>query len=164
MDVLPLAHFSSVGKPFDEEQETIVSQLTSAWYKIPDADVPSGWSNDWQNWGRRWVWQGRPWSSDLAWRLEHSLHFLGQPEPLLYTDQETFFRAGGLYFFWHIEDILSVVDNKLSLDTLLANLREGQPIATTEKDRSETGQNEVIQFQQIWWREQIGTSGHTGRN
>jgi hypothetical protein len=74
------------------------------------------------------------------------------------------FQAGGLYFFWHIEDILSVVDNKLSLDALLANLREGQPIATTEKDRSETGQNEVIQFQQIWWREQMGTNGHAGRN
>jgi hypothetical protein len=46
MDVPLFAHFSSVGKPYDEDQETIVSQLTSAWYQIPDADVPSGWSND----------------------------------------------------------------------------------------------------------------------
>ena len=90
MDVPPVAHFSSVGKPYDEEQDIIVSQLTSTWYRIPEADVPPGWSNDWENWRRRWAWQGRPWPGDLAWRLEHSLRFLGGPDPLLYSNQVTF--------------------------------------------------------------------------
>jgi hypothetical protein len=75
MDVPPVAHFSNAGEPYDEEQEIIVSQLTSAWYQIPDADVPPGWSNDWKNWEWRWAWQGRPWAADLAARTLTS--FLG---------------------------------------------------------------------------------------
>jgi hypothetical protein len=165
MDVPPAAHFSSTGEPFDNEQELTISQLTSGWYRIPDVDVPPGWANDWQKWRMRWAWQGRPWPSDLGWRLEHSLHFVGQPEPLLYTNQVTFFRAGGLYFFWDIEDNLCVVHNKLSLDAILADLRgDGQQIMQQWRDRSETGQNEVIQFQQIWRREREGTPDRAGRN
>jgi len=164
MDVPPVAHFSSAGEPFDEEQEVIISQLTSAWYRIPDADVPPGWTNDWQRWGMRWAWQGRPWPGDLGWRLEHSFHFVGRPEPLLYTNQVTFFRADGLYFFWDIEYNLCVVHNKFSLDAIIADLRGGQQIAPQGRDRSETGQNEAIQFQQIWSREREGTQDRAGRN
>jgi hypothetical protein len=100
-----------------------VAQLTSTWYHVPDAEVPTGWSNDWDKWNRRWAWQGLP--GDSAWVLEHSLHFLGRPEPLLRTRWATLFRAGGLYFIRNLEDDVFVIDNKLPLETILANLREG---------------------------------------
>jgi hypothetical protein len=156
MNVAPVAHFWHYGDPFNEEQENILAQLTSAWYRIPDADVPPGWSNDWGNWHLRWEWQGLP--GDTAWRLEHSLHFLGRPEPLLKTDEVTLFRAGGLHFILNDEDDFFVIDNKLSLDDILANLRAGgQPIGSPGKDRSESGQNEAIQFFQIWdWEREHG--------
>src|ERR1700734_3822808 len=102
MDVTPVAHFWPNGSPFNDEQEAIISQLTKAWYRIPDADVPPGWTNDWSDWNRRWAWQGLP--GDSAWILEHSLHFLGRPEPLLRTRWATLFRAGGLHFIRNLED------------------------------------------------------------
>ena len=96
MDVPPVAHFSSVGKPYDEEQDIIVSQLTSTWYRIPEADVPPGWSNDWENWRRRWAWQGRPWPGVPGVSNTHFVSWAGQilfftptkslsVEPVVYT-------------------------------------------------------------------------------
>jgi hypothetical protein len=147
----PVAYFWLEGGPFNDEQEIVLAQHTSAWYQIPDADIPSGWSNDWENWWRRWAWQDLPQPGDLSWRLKHSLRFLGQPEPLLYTREVTFLQAGGLYFFWNFEDQLFVINNQLSLDAILENLKGNrQPIASPGKDRSETRQNEVIQFHHIW--------------
>ena len=135
-----------------------MAQLTSAWYRVPDAEVPTGWSNDWDKWDRRWAWQGLP--GDSAWVLEQSLHFLGRPEPLLRSRWATLFRAGGLYFIHNLEDDIFVIDNKLSLETILAILREGaQSLGSSSKNRSETGQNNAIQFLQIWDRER-----ENGRN
>jgi len=59
-----------------------------------------------------------------------------------------------------LEDDIFVIDNKLSLETILAILREGaQSLGSSSKNRSETGQNNAIQFLQIWDRER-----ENGRN
>lgn len=135
MDVLPVVHFLPVGEPFGEKWDIIVSQLISAWYRIPDA---LGWSNDLESWRVKWAWQGQP-SRPLTLFLQTGAAFVHQPSHFLLGR-----------FFWDMEDRLCVVDNKLSLDTILTNVRGGgQLILSPKEDRSETGQNEAIQFRQI---------------